>query len=727
MFSFRHKKDRSGRRLNGRGVLFRLTAVFLSAVFFLVLSSAVGAMVIYHHFAQDLPPVNSLKNYRPKTVSTFYSDDGRVIGEFFRERRFVTPLSRVPGHVVKAFLAAEDANFYHHPGMDFLGMARAMLRNYQAGRIVQGGSTITQQITRAFLLTPERSYSRKIREIILAWRLEKNLSKDEILYLYLNHIYFGAGAYGVEAAARVYFGKHVEELTLAEGALIAGLVKAPSAFNPFQDKDRAVRRQKNVLRLMKEAGFISPAEAARAAGQELLFGMKKEPVFEAPFFTEHVRRYIVETLGEDRLYEDGLKIYTTVDLELQAAAREAIRRGLAELAERHPREENMDDVQAALVCTDLPSGQVKAMVGGRDYSSSEFNRAVQSRRQPGSAFKPIIYAAAMSGGFSPADMIMDEPVEYNLGGKVWSPNNYDRRYEGPTTLFEGLVRSRNVVAVRLLETVGLPKVTRLAQNLGIESPLGSHLSLALGTSEVTLLEMTSALSVFARSGVRVDPTFVRRIEDRDGRILLEVKPRRIRVLAPDVSYVVLDMLRNVVEHGTGAAVKRLNRPVAGKTGTTSELADAWFVGFTPELAAGVWVGKDLREGLGDKETGGRAAAPVFLYFMEKALENQPPSEFIPPPGVVFAAVDQETGRIVEEGAEGSRMVCFRESQLADGALPEGEQTDESVEYIHLIFDRRGSKIIKRERRFREREPVSGTPNQAAESIVIESSEGNPPD
>lgn len=669
--------------------------LFLGLTFFAAVVLSIPALVVYIgylHFAQDLPSLDALRNYRPSVITYFYSDDGRGIGEFFRERRIVTPLTRIPRRVIMAFIAAEDANFFNHPGIDLQGVVRALIRNMEAGRIVQGASTITQQVTRTFLLSNERTYARKIREAILAYRLEQNLTKKEILYLYLNQIYLGHGAYGVEAAAQGFFGKSVERLSLGQAALIAGLVKAPNRYSPFRHPLAAKSRQGYVLRRMAESGFITPAQARQAAEERLDYKERPEVNLErAPYFTEHVRRFVESMAGSERLLTDGLRVYTTVNLETQAAARRAIRRGLEELAGRQPksgREAETSPVQAALVCLDAGTGAVKAMVGGRDFIESSFNRAAQSRRQPGSAFKPFVYVAAMDSGFTPADIIIDEPIEYDDNGKVWSPKNYDRKFNGPTTLYTGLVKSRNVVAVRLLEKVGLGRVIRCAHRMGVKSPLGPNLSLALGTSEVSLLEMTSAFTTFPNQGVRAAPMFITRIEDRDGKVIARFRPRRIKALKPETAYVVLEMLRGVVKHGTGGAAAALGRPVAGKTGTTSNLADAWFIGFTPGLAAGVWVGRDRCERLGPRETGGRAAAPIFLDFMQEVLHDRPAREFPLPAGVTFAAIDPKTGEFAGQDTEEPLLVCFKQDQIGKSSLSEetAEAEDGSVvEHVRLTF------------------------------------------
>jgi len=656
--------------------------------------TAVGLWFGYRHLTRDLPSLAALQNYRPANVSYFYSDDGRVIGEFFRQRRIVVPYARVPQHLVQAFLAAEDAGFFQHPGIDLLSILRAFLRNLEAGHIVQGASTITQQVTRTFLLSNEKTYSRKIREAVLAFRLEKNLTKEEILHLYLNQIYLGQGCYGVEAAAQGCFGKHVEDLSLAESALIAGLVKSPSRYSPFVNPELARRRQIYVLSRMVECGFITTAQAKEALNQPLSYQALPDPNLNVtPYFTEQVRRLVEDLVGRERLLTEGLKVYTTVDIERQKAARAAVARGLKELEQRHERkgQDCPSPLQGALVCLETSTGAVKALIGGRDFQESPYNRAVQAKRQPGSAFKPFVYAAAVEAGFTPADIVLDEPVEYKDHGRVWSPQNYDRRFAGPTTLYSGLVKSRNVVTVKLLEKVGLPAVMDCARAMGITSPLAPYRSLALGTSEVSLLEMTAAFTAFPNLGEWVAPMFIDRIEDRDGRVVWRNHPRLTRALTPETAFTVLDMLRGVVSGGTGARVSALQRPAGGKTGTTSDLADAWFVGFTPELTTGVWVGRDIREQIGPGETGGRAAAPIFLYFMEQALQGGPIRDFTRPDGVVYVDIDPDTGQPAGPETTEALRVCFKMEQLSRILSEETLSAEQNpgqpeIEHVRLIFD-----------------------------------------
>ena len=771
---------------------FRMPWIFQLAFFLLPIIAIplVGGFFLYQNYLQDLPSTDALKNYAPKTVSYVYSDDGRVIGEFYKIHRLVVPLGQIPPHVVAAFLAAEDANFFNHPGLDMVGIFRAMIANYKAKKIVQGASTITQQVTRSFLLTREKTMDRKIREALLAFRIEQNLSKEEILYLYLNQIYLGRGSYGVESAAQRYFGKHVGELSIAEAALIAGMARAPGRYSPFRTPKLSRTRQLYVIHRMVDSGFISQAEGWEAEREVLRF--KNRPninLIVTPGFTEQVRREVEALVGDDALYHDGLRIYATVNVEAQEMANKAVKKGLADLTRRQgyqgPKKKLTDEedialfleekakeqkylplrsgmesealvtgidkrkvnirvgvesgfldrkemywatrgrspssvfkvgdvltvsamerdgetgewafkleadpiAQAALVCVEAKTGKIKAAVGGRDWNESQFNRAVQARRQPGSSFKPFVYAAAMDSGFTQASIINDVPTVYKDTNGNWSPRNYGRGYSGAITLFQALIKSVNVVAVKLNEKVGPEKVIEYAHRMGIKSELGPNLSLALGTSEVTPLEMASAFSTFANLGEYVEPTFLSRIEDRNGKVMTIWRPRPKRAISPETAYIVLDMMRNVVRMGTGARVRALGRPVAGKTGTTNDHIDAWFVGFTPNYSTSVWVGKDEHKPLGRGEQGGRTAAPIFLYFMKDFLKNKPVQDFPRPKGIVRRSMTAvKYGDDDDEGGvkTGHMYLTFKKGEIGRGRSelpkrPPGEKgTDEAPDDI----------------------------------------------
>ncbi len=723
-----------------------------------------GTAFLYDQFLRDLPPVERLLDYEPPVATRVLAADGSILAEFFVEKRYVEPIYKIPRVVQLAFVAAEDATFYDHHGIDAVSIGRAALENFRAGATRQGGSTITQQVIKALLLSPERSYERKIKEMFLALQLERALTKDEILYLYLNQIYLGSGAYGVQAAARNYFDKDVSELTLAEAALLAGLPQAPSRYSPRHHMDRARARQRYVLRQMRKAGFVTREEAVAAEGEEILLAppSRKAPTGEtigpARHFVEYVRRYLVKRYGGTAAYKLGLDVYTTLDPVLQAEAERAVREGIVEIDDRQgfrgprrtlPAEQwrplldtarptpasdlpapgsSLDVVvvpdergglrratggvrvlwaggrsyigkegfawaarggykpragdllqalveeadgerrlvlaqdngtQGALLAMQPQTGDIVAMVGGVDYDQSEFNRATQALRQPGSAFKPLVYTAALDRGFTPATVIQDTPVTYRIGpGQQWSPKNFSKKFFGPTTLREGLTKSRNVVTVKLTQAMGLNYLLDYLPRFGLERPIQKNLSIALGTAEMTLLEMVEAYGVFANLGTRVEPRFITAITDREGRLLEEIPVRSEAAIAPETAYMTVNLMRSVVEHGTGRRA-RLDRPVAGKTGTTNDLRDAWFIGYTPQLLTGVWVGYDQDRTLGRTETGGRSAAPIWKSFMQEALEDAPVQDFAVPSDIILVNVDKHSGERSRPGAPGAMIEAFR--------------------------------------------------------------------
>ena len=742
-----------------------------------VVASIVAALGVYYYLSEDLPKIASLADYRPPSITTVYSDDNRKIAEFYKERRIVVPLAKIPTRLTEAFIAAEDARYFKHQGIDFLSIVRAFFKNLEAGTIVQGGSTITQQVTKSFFLTPERSYRRKLKEAILAYRIDKTFTKEEVLFLYLNQIYLGHGAYGVEAAAENYFGKTVTDLNLAECAMLAGLPQAPSRYSPFRYPERAKQRQIYVLNRMVAEEYITNIQATEAINTKLDIKARRNwYIEEVPFYTEHVRRYIEKHYGPETLYNEGLKIYTAVNIEMQKIAREEIEKGLRDLDKRQgyrgpeahlqpeayeafaqTTQEQLDQaplavgqivkgiviavdnqeltvrvrlgnahgqiqladmawarkpnpevafysvkikrpgqvlrvgdvilvsvkgkvadsdlwalaleqtpvVEAALLCLESETGQVKVMIGGRDFRESQFNRAVQSRRQPGSAFKTIIYAGALDKGYTPASMIIDSPIVFQdeeMDFK-WKPKNYGQKFHGPTLLREALAKSRNVITIKILQDIGIDYCIDYAIQLGIESQLSRDLSIALGSSGVSLLELVNSYAVFANYGYLIEPIFITKILDRDGNVLEERKPKREKAIEKNTAYIMTNLLEGVVKNGTGWRVKALKRPVAGKTGTTNNLFDAWFVGYTPRFITGTWVGFDEEGSLGKSETGSRAASPIWLGFMQRILEDKPVRVFQVPEGVVFSKIDAETGLLPIPESTKTIFECFKEGTV----------------------------------------------------------------
>jgi penicillin-binding protein 1A len=746
-------------------------------VLFLMLVGVAASVGFFFYLGMDLPKITSLKDYRPPIITTVYSDDHRKIAEFYKERRIVVPLEQIPLLLRQAFISAEDARFYKHQGIDLLSIVRAFFKNLEAGGIVQGGSTITQQVTKSFLLTPERSYERKIKEAMLAYQIDKAFTKDEVLFLYLNQIYLGHGAYGVQAAAENYFGKQVSELNLAECAMLAGLPQAPSRYSPFHYFERAKQRQIYVLNRMADEGYITQVEASEAITTPLDIQPRRNWYMEkVPLYTEHIRRYVEKKYGEEALLSQGLKIYAAVNIDLQKAAEAEVQAGLTDLDRRQgyrgpdqrlsqdqiegfcqeqqqsfsitplktgaavrgvvidvddkagrvtvrlgnqrgfisiedmrwarkPNPETpwfnaklrrasealsigdvirvelgekdqkadlwklyldqLPEAQGALLSLEAGTGMVKVMVGGRDFNESQFNRAIQSRRQPGSAFKPIIYAAALDKGFTPATTIIDSPIVFKDEDRdyTWKPKNYGQTFYGPTLLRDALAQSRNIVTIKIMQDIGIDFVIDYSRKLGIESDLTRSLSLALGASGVSLLELVRAYSVFANHGYLVEPTFITRIEDRDGNILEEMNPNRRKVIEESTAYIVTSLMEGVVKFGTGQRVRALKRPVAGKTGTTNNLNDAWFIGYTPRHITGVWVGFDQERTLGEGETGGRAASPIWLGFMQQVVKNEPVRIFQVPEGVVFAKIDAETGLLPIPESKKTVFECFKEGSV----------------------------------------------------------------
>ncbi len=622
-------------------------AVFLLSIA-LFLSLFIGATLYFFVFL-DIPDIRAIGSYQPSATTFVYDNQDKIVARIFRQNRIEVGLNTLPPLLSKAFVAAEDARFYEHSGVDGWSILRALFHNLRTGERGQGASTITQQVARVVLLSPEKTYTRKIKEAILAFRIDRALTKDEILHIYLNEIYLGSGAYGVEAAAQVYFDKHASDLNLAEISLLAGLPQAPSRYSPFRNYKLAKSRQAYVLNRMVEEGFITAAEAQKAHKRPLLWGPTTTYAAENNYFIQHIRNYVEERYGEERLINEGMRIYTTLDQKLQKDAVAAVKHGVAKWTERHKDQTSATTPQAALLSIEARTGMVRAMVGGADFSRSQYNRAVQARRQPGSAFKPIIYAAALNRGMTPETVIVDEPLRLQgaSAGVRWEPKNFDNKYHGPTSIRDALVYSRNIVTVKTLQEIGVANAIAMARDLGITSPLNTDLSLALGTSELSMLELTAAYGVFATDGYYLRPIFVKKITDKGGNILEENTPEAKRVLDPKVAYQMNRMLQGVIGEGTARNIRSLGIPAAGKTGTTDKYMDAWFIGYTPELVTGVWVGFDQKASLGRNETGAQAAAPIWLEFMGTAHKVYQAGDFTKPEGVTME--DEEPTTIPQAG------------------------------------------------------------------------------
>ena len=636
--------SRARRWLRGVGVGRWLRGVLIGlGVAALLAGSAVAVALLWAFtiLPRSLPSVTALESFQPLQGTKIYDDNDELLTELHVERRIFVPLAQIPQSLRDAVIATEDRRFYYHWGIDPIGIGRAVYQNFRLGRIAEGGSTITQQLTKVLFLTPDKSLERKLKEAVLAIELERRYSKDRILEMYLNQVYFGHGAYGVEAAARTYFGKSVSELNVREAALVAGLPRAPSSYSPFDHADAARRRRELVLRRMVEYGALKDGDAKRLTRLDLGLIPPERRRTTGQYFLEHVQQTLEAKYGADMVFKGGLQAYTTLSPTMQLAAELSVREGLKVLEGRSAKARPGEHPEGALVTIDPQTGYVRAMVGGADFFKSEFNRAVQARRQPGSAFKPFVYIAALEAGLTPATRIDDAPVSYAIGpnGQAWKPDNYDRKFRGSTTLQQAIEESVNVVTVKVQERVGLNRTIHVARRLGIASPLDVNLSLALGTSDLTLLELTSAYSALANQGVWMQPTSIRYVTDAQGKLLEEHVPDGREALTPETAYVITHMLRGVVERGTGHAAKVLGRPVAAKTGTTNDYSNAWFVGFTPRLATGVWVGYDRPRSLGKDETGSRVAVPIWVTYMGKVLGESPREDFPVPERVVLMPVD----------------------------------------------------------------------------------------
>jgi penicillin-binding protein 1A len=647
---------------------FKLGFACTVLLFIIVTGAVIG---ILKGFSERIPIVSD-RSYRPNLTSQVFDCKGRVIANLHAEenRTRILPANEIPLRMRQAVVAIEDERFYQHYGIDLLGIGRAMVKNVQAGRVVQGASTLTQQLVKNAFLTSERSFRRKAIEAMMAFQLERKYSKEEILTLYLNEIYFGHGAYGLHAAAKIYFNKDPQDLTLIECATLAGIPKSPVAFSPHKYPDNNRQRRMIVLAKMVELGFISPADYEEARQQAPDLQELKPEVFLAPYFVTYVRDILLEKYGANLVYNGGLKIFTTLDLDMQTYAEEAMNG--AEILQKRPLDK-FPGMNGSLVCLETRNGHIKAMYGGRSFEASQFNRVTQALRQPGSSFKPFVYACALESGALPGDLIVDEPISYTnpWTRKVWAPKNYDLKFHGTVTLMKALCNSYNVPAVRLIDKLTPAKVIRFARKLGISAQMEPNLSLALGSGNFTPLEMASAYGVFANQGILCPPVGILRVEDRDGNTLEESLPRAREVMKAAHATMVADMLRIAVERGTGTRAKVKGRAVAGKTGTTNDYIDAWFNGFTPELVTVVQFGYDMPKPLGPKQAGGVVCGPVWRAFMEKALEKYPVSEFPVPEGAIRLSMCLTSGRMASKGCPGAAVV---QQVYPSEAMPAGECT-----------------------------------------------------
>ena len=725
----------AGRRFVGQ-VLFALL-VLVSAL----VGATTGLLLVY---TTDLPQVEALEAYRPSSITELYDDHGRVIGSFALQRRVVANYDDFAPVLRDALVSIEDKDFYRHSGINFWRIVGAAYRDIESGGKVQGASTLTMQLARNLFLSPDRSFHRKVQEAMLAVQIERRFTKPQIFALYANQIFLGHGVYGFEAASEFYFSKPARKLTLAEAALLAGLPKGPGVYSPINHPDRAMKRRNLVINAMLEDGKITAAQAEEARSAPVVLHLAHDPNSLAPYFVEEIRRYLENKYGADQVHEGGLKVYTSLDVDLQKAANQAVLDGLATYERRHGWQGHLENVvaegsaidkyehpdwddepevggyvhalvtsagvgiatlkfgryaaalgqadvawtrgkvqdllrpgdicyvkilalngngsarvsleqdsgaQGALMAIDNATGGIKAMVGGRDFSESKFDRATQALRQVGSSFKPYVYTTVIDRGGSPNDTILDEPVTFETGSGPYSPHNYDERFEGIITLRRALAQSRNIPALKLANKVGIKSVIDYAERFGITAKLPPYLPVALGSAEITLIEQTSAYSVFPNDGVRVTPRYITKVTDYVGRVLEEDYPEVKDVISSRTARIMTGMLREVVLHGTGAAAAKMAFPVAGKTGTTNDFTDAWFVGFSPMMTCGVWMGFDEKRSLGAKETGAHAALPIWMNFMNIAMAGKDPGQFQASPDVPVTVVQKVDTPDMSPGAD----------------------------------------------------------------------------
>ena len=706
--------------VRGHKVVGRVLLSFLVLAAALVGATA-GLLLVY---STDLPQVDELEHYRPSSITELYDDQGRIIGSFALQRRVVASYEDYPQVLRDALISTEDKDFFLHSGINVWRIAGAAYRDFESGGKVQGASTLTMQLARNLFLSPDRSFHRKIQESLLAIQIERKFTKPQIFTLYANQIFLGHGAYGFESASEYYFSKPAKKLTLDEAALLAGLPKAPQGYSPILHPDRALKRRNLVINAMLEDGKITAQQADDARSRSIRLNVQHDPNSLAPYFVEEIRRYLENKYGSDQVHEGGLRVYTSLDMDLQKAANNAVANGVAAYERRHGWKNHLENIrsgdmtldkydhpdwddepevngylhalvmsalpgsatirfgryratitqqdiawtqkkihdilkpgdicyvkvtslgndgtarvtleqdsgaQGALVAIDNANGQIKAMVGGLDFNESKFNRATQALRQVGSSFKPYVYTAVIDQGGSPDDTVLDAPITFETGTTSYTPHNYDEKFEGTITLRRALAQSRNIPTLRLADRVGIRTVIDYARRFGITSNLPPYLPVALGAAEVTLLEQTSAYSVFPNDGVRLTPRYITKVTDYDGRVLEEDFPEVKDVISSRTARVMTSMLQEVVQHGTAVSAASTKLPLAGKTGTTNDFTDAWFVGFSPNITCGVWIGYDEKKTLGAKESGAHAALPMWIEFMKIALAGKDPGAFQPPP------------------------------------------------------------------------------------------------
>ncbi len=636
---------------------------YITLLLLMVFGTSCGVLAgAFFGLTHDLPQILALKSYVPSAVTRIHSADGVILSELFMEKRRPVSLEDIPYFLKAGLVATEDRNFYQHSGIDLKGILRALVRDIKARKFVEGASTITQQLAKTLFLASSKTLPRKIKEAILAFQIERRYTKAEILELYLNQIYLGSGAYGVESAADIFFGKSVKQLDLPECALIAAMPKAPSRFSPLVNRELAEQRRNIVLKQMLATGIIQEKDYQSALNTPVATAGNRNTASTSPYFVEHAKKELEKKLGPSQLYKGGLNVYTTLSNEMQSAAEDAVQKGLADLESRMKRQNvPVISLQAALIALQVDSGAILAMVGGKDYYENSYNRATMAKRQPGSAFKPIVYALAVENGFSQNQMVLDAPVAFrnSPSQEVWQPQNFSNTYSGEITFRKALATSKNIPAVRLIQMLGPSAVVQFAHTMGISSLLPPELSLALGTSEISLLDLTSTYAVFPNKGRAVKPFSIMAVDDSRGRTIWHPTPEKRVVMSESGAAIVTDMLVAAVQEGTGRKAKILQRPVAGKTGTTDDFRDALFIGFSPEITVGIWVGQDGSESLGKGETGARAALPIWVAFMSEVLKDRPYRHFSIPDDVSQVHMDPHTGVITIDDIPGSVTILVR--------------------------------------------------------------------
>ncbi len=668
---------------------------YLAALIFAAL--ALTAAFMGRRILYDIPSIDKLDEYTPSLTTYVYDINEDIIAEFSIEKRALLTLAEIPVDLQNAVIAMEDRSFFRHWGISPRGIMRALMRDLLHTRKAQGGSTITQQLSRGIFLKPEKTVTRKVREMVLALQIERNFSKQEILQMYLNQIYLGSGVYGVQSAAKLFFGKDVKELTLAECALLAGVIPSPGNFSPFSYPDRARVRRQLVLQSMRREGYITDKEMEEALKAPLPETKSSMLSGRAPYFIEYIRQQLEPKYGVSQLWKGGLKIYTTLDLAMQAPAEETMEKFLAKydedsakVARPEPAEGEVlpstAPLQGAFIILDVRTGAIKALIGGRDYRMSQFNRATQAQRQAGSTFKPFVWMAALMSGYTPASIVEDLPLAYYYDGKdwrlfegatdqysidlaiqpfvgskdfkIWVPNNFDGKFQGQITLRRALEQSRNLSSVSLVNRIGPSLVVDVAHKAGIESRLDSVPSIGLGTSLVNPLEMVSSFATFGNGGIHVKPFGVLRVVDNRGKVLEEHVPSESESFSPQASYLLANMMKGVVQRGTGVRASYLKRPLAAKTGTSQDSKDMWFIGMTPDLAAGAWMGYDDFTSLPVKDWSSSQAVAWWSEIMGEVLKDQPARDFPVPEGIVFATIDQETGKLALPGCKKRILEAF---------------------------------------------------------------------